>query len=94
MRKRQQVGDIIEAQIVHYIIHPGDALSDAWYLMNNFSDILSRIRTYYHDNTQSAQPETKGITPALSEEYIYELILGPLIEYYEENIPGFSLPAN
>jgi len=91
---RQQVGDIIEAQIGHYITHPGDALSDASYLMNNFSDILSRIRTYYHDNTQSAQPETKGITPALSEEYIYELILGPLIEYYEENIPGFSLPAN
>ena len=61
--------------------------------MNNFSDILSRIRTYYHDNTHSEQQETKGITPVLSEECIYELILGPLIEYYEESVPGISLPA-
>ncbi len=74
--------------------HPGDALSDAFYLMNNFSDILGRIRTYCYDNTQSGQPGTKGIAPALSEEYIFELILGPLIEYYEEHIPEFILPAN
>ena len=70
-------------------------MSDAWYLMNNLSDILSKIQTYCANNALiNEQPTTKGGTPALSEEYIYELILGPLIEYYEENVPGFSLPAN
>lgn len=68
-------------------------LADASYLKNNYSDILSKIRIYC-DNERLSQPTTKSGTPELSEEYIYELILGPLIEYYEEHIPGFSLPAN
>ena len=68
-------------------------LADASYLKNNYSDILSKIRIYY-DNARLSQPTTKSGTPELSEEYIYELILGPLIEYYEEHIPEFSLPAN
>ena len=89
----KQVLNIIGAQLIHYVTYPDDMLADASYLKNNYSDILSKIRIYY-DNARLSQPTTKSATPELSEEYIYELILGPLIEYYEEHIPEFSLPAN
>jgi len=58
--------------------------------MNNFSDIIDRVNEYIDANQKT---DTKSLASDLNKDYIFEVILGPLVDYYEENVPGFSLPA-
>lgn len=82
---REQALEVMEEQVKYYFSHPGDAVEDATYLITNFGNILDKIREYV--------PESAGTKSGYSpEQEVFDLLFGQLIEYYEDHVPGFSLP--
>ena len=82
---REQAFEVMEEQVKYYFSHPGDAVEDATYLITNFGNILDKIREYV--------PESAGTKSGYSpEQEVFDLLFGQLIEYYEDHVPGFSLP--
>ena len=85
---REQAGAVIWEQLKYYVSNPDVLLDDAEYIVDNFGNIIERIREYIPDNI----PDTKSGSVSAAEKEVYDLLLKPLIEYYEENVPGFSVP--
>ncbi len=84
----EQVGEIIEGQIGYYIDHPNALLEDTWYIIDHWDDIWDTLSEYIDKQKQN---KTKA-GPIYDEYDVYNLILAPLIEYYEANVPGFEAP--
>ena len=84
----EQVEEIIEGQIGYYIDHLNALLEDTWYIIDHWDDIWDTLSEYIDKQKQN---ETKS-GPIYDEYDIYNLILAPLIEYYEANVPGFEAP--
>ena len=81
---REQAGAVIWEQLKYYVFNLDVLFDDAEYMVDNFGNIIDRIREYI--------PDTKSGSVSAAEKEVYDLLLKPLIEYYEENVPGFSVP--
>lgn len=79
----KQALDVVEEQIKYYPMHPVAAFEDAKYIMENMRSIMERIHNYI--------PQTKTLSEYNQEQEVFDLLFGKLVEYYEENVPGFSL---
>ena len=85
---REQVEEIIEGQIGYYIDHLNALLEDTWYIIDHWDDIWDTLSEYIDKQNQGETQEGY-----IYDKYdIYNLILAPLIEYYEANVPGFEAP--
>ncbi len=86
---REQIAEVVKAQIGYYIKHPSDAIRDAIYMKDNWSEIQQILHDYvFKDNvTRSGQFD--------EEEYPYydlmELVFGEVICYFYETVDGFEL---
>ena len=87
----RQVKEVIEDQIDYYYSHMDDAINDALFLMNHYQWVLEQLRGYINNNTTT--PETKSST-SITEEDLLQLFFGPLIDFYENNVPEFQSPYN
>lgn len=86
---REQVAEVVNAQIGYYIKHPSEAVRDARYMKENWSEIQQILHDYvFKDNvTRSGQFDET--------EYPYydfmELVFGEVICYFYETVDGFEL---
>lgn len=86
---REQIADVVNAQIGYYIKHPSEAVRDARYMKENWSEIQQILHDYvFKDNvTRSGQFDET--------EYPYydfmELVFGEVICYFYETVDGFEL---
>lgn len=79
---REQALEVMGEQVKYYLSHPDTAVEDAWYIMNNIGTIVDKIQEYVPGTKSGYNPEKE----------VFDLLFGQLIDYYEENVPGFSLP--
>ena len=86
---REQIADVVNAQIGYYIKHPSEAVRDARYMKENWSEIQQILHDYvFKDNvTRSGQFDET--------DYPYydfmELVFGEVICYFYETVDGFEL---
>lgn len=86
---REQIAEVVNAQIGYYIKHPSNAIRDAKYMKDNWNEIQQILHDYvFKDNvTRSSQFN--------EEEYPYydfmELVFGEVICYFYETVDGFEL---
>lgn len=86
---REQIAEVVNAQIGYYIKHPSEAVRDARYMKENWSEIQQILHDYvFKDNvTRSGQFDET--------EYPYydfmELVFGEVICYFYETVDGFEL---
>lgn len=83
----QQVGDVLACQIIYYIAYPDAALDDAQYIKDNWPSIIKQITEYV-----SRQLTKTRSSMSYTSDDVIELILGPQIDYFYQNIDGFELP--
>lgn len=87
---RQQVWDVVEAQILYYKSNPGAAVADATYISGHVSDIFDLIVENISRTISDTQ--TKGMVLEYTPQEVFDMLFGDLIKYYEDNIPGFEMP--
>ncbi len=85
-----QVLRVVQAQLLYYGTHPEKAYLDAQYVINNLNMILDIVHTkaieYLHGiKTKSIYDDN------IDDTYYFNLIFGDLIQYYVNNVSGFSL---
>lgn len=86
---REQIAEVVNTQIGYYIKHPSEAVRDAKYMKENWSEIQQILHDYvFKDNvTRSGQFDET--------EYPYydfmELVFGEVICYFYETVDGFEL---
>lgn len=83
----QQVGDVLANQIIYYIAHPNAALDDAQYIKENWPAIIKQITEYVYRQLTKTRSSI-----SYTYDDVIELILGPQIDYFYQNIDGFELP--
>ena len=86
----KQIRAVMLQQTIHYATHTSSAYRDSDFIIHNLDWIMTEIREYVNRNRGS---DTKS-SSINAEQEIFDLIFGQLIDYYEKNIPGFSLPEN
>lgn len=79
-----QVAILISQQLSYYRLHGDSARADAQYMVSNWFDILNRLSDYIIQ-TKSASIDIDDAV---------EVLFGQQINYFNENIDGFSLPAS
>lgn len=86
---REQVAEVVNAQIGYYIKHPSEAVRDAGYIMENWSEVKQILHDYvFKDNTTRSGQFNE-------EEYPYydfmDLVFGEVICYFYETVDGFEV---
>ena len=85
-----QVLRVVQAQLLYYGVHPEKAYLDAQYVLNNLNMILDIVHTKAIEYLHGIK--TKSIyDDDIDDAYYFNLIFGDLIQYYVNNVSGFSL---
>ena len=83
----KQVFAITGKQISYYLTNPNAAINDAKYIVNNIDNIFEDICSYFINNIR-----TRSSVENITEMDIFELLLGEQINFFYDNIAGFTMP--
>lgn len=85
---RNQIYEVVKAQIDYYIKHPGACIKDASYIKNNWDGIKQSLYDYCSKIT------TRSGSPDVDQERFNELrdiLFEEIVNYFYDTVDGFDI---
>lgn len=86
---REQIYEVVKAQINYYIGHPNESVNDAFFIMDNWRGIKQVLYDYYQTDIQTRSSLSEEENATFNE--LRDLLFEEVINYFYDTVDGFEI---
>ncbi len=86
---KEQIYEVIKAQVNYYIGHPNESVKDAFFIMNHWGDIKQVLYDYYQTDIQTRSSLSEEENATFNE--LRDLLFEEVINYFYDTVDGFEI---